>query len=294
MKIWIVLVLLLSSVARADDFAALVRDRAAIERVYYQHRLGQKPPFEETLPPAALEKLVRLDLNKEAVLRKKYSIVITPAMIEAEVQRINSTTRAPEMLAELKAALGNDPIKFANVFAKPILVERDLHVRFENDDALHAAQRREGEQVRTQLLATQNSGADGTNRLALLQQSHRAEVSELTWQLGARPAETNAPDAELLEAQKRFGPNAQVLSAPQDADKERKLYFMDLPDDLQSVLQAQLRRAGDVSAVIETPGGFLFYLAKEKTSAILNIAVLSIPKRDYEQWLADEAGQIGK
>src|ERR1700720_3637806 len=32
----------------ADDFSALCADRAAIERVYYQHRLGTKPPFEET------------------------------------------------------------------------------------------------------------------------------------------------------------------------------------------------------------------------------------------------------
>ena len=41
-------------------------------------------------------------------------------MLDAEVQRINTTTHAPDMLAEIKAALDNDPVKFANVFAKPI------------------------------------------------------------------------------------------------------------------------------------------------------------------------------
>ena len=52
MKSWLPLLLLCSAAAWADDMAALVRDRAAIERVYYNHRLGQKPPFEEALPPA--------------------------------------------------------------------------------------------------------------------------------------------------------------------------------------------------------------------------------------------------
>src|SRR5439155_2992075 len=79
---------------------------------------------------------------------------ITPALLDAEVQRINTTTRAPEMLAEIKTALGNDPARFANVFAKPTLVERLLREKFDNDDALHAPQRREMERVRTQLTNT--------------------------------------------------------------------------------------------------------------------------------------------
>ena len=133
----------------ADDFDSLCADRAAIERVYYNHRLGTKPPFEETLPRATLEKLVRLDLHKEAALKEAYGM--TPAQLAAEVQRINTTTQSPEMLAEIKAALGHDPEKFANAFAKPILVERELRQRFDNDDALHATTRREMERVRSGL-----------------------------------------------------------------------------------------------------------------------------------------------
>ena len=142
--------LALSSSAMAADFTTHCADRAAIERVYYQHRLGDKPPFEQALPPATLENLVRQDLRKEAALRKTYGVEVTPALLDAEVQRINTTTRAPEMLAEIKAALGNDPEKFANTFAKPILVERELRQRFDNDDALHAATRRECETARDQ------------------------------------------------------------------------------------------------------------------------------------------------
>ncbi len=34
------------------------------------------------------------------MLRKTYGVTLTPALLEAEVQRINTTTRAPDMLAE--------------------------------------------------------------------------------------------------------------------------------------------------------------------------------------------------
>jgi len=152
-NLWLFLLLVCSAAARADELAALLRDRAAIERVYYNHRLGQKPPFEQATPPALIERLVREDLRKEVALRKVYGVVITPALLEAEVQRINTTTRAPEMLAEIKAALGNDPARFAQAFAQPFLVERLLRDKFENDEALHAAQRREAERVRLHLLA---------------------------------------------------------------------------------------------------------------------------------------------
>jgi hypothetical protein len=310
LKPWLPLLLLGSAIAWADDLAVLVQDRAAVERVYYEHRLGQKPPFEEALPAATLEHLVRLDLKKEAVLRKTYGVTITPAMLDTEVQRINTTTRAPDMLAEIKAALGNDPAKFANVFAKPILVERLLRERFDNDDALHAAQRREAETLRGQLLQAAAGKSEGRdpkaegspkpqtrspkadvvvgNQVALLQAGYSNAVSETTWQLTPRPAETNGPAPDELEIKKRFGPNAQIISSPHGAERDREFYFEDLPSALQDVLRVQLQQPGDVSAVIEAPGGFLLYLCTARTAARLSVAVLSLPKRSYDQWLAEQ------
>jgi hypothetical protein len=308
------LILLLSSAAAlADDLAALVRDRAAIERVYYNHRLGQKPPFEQATPPALIERLVREDLRKEVTLRKVYGVAITPALLEAEVERINTTTRAPEMLAEIKVALGNDPAKFAQAFAKPFLVERLLREKFDNDDALHAAQRQQVEVVRNQLLKAgaaksegRNPKAEGSpksearspnnaavvsNMVAVLKASSAGQLTETTWQLGARAAETNAPAAEELEIKQRFGPNAQLLSSPHGAERDRKQYFEDLPSELQRVLRVQLHQPGDVSAVIETAGGFLLFVAKETTARALTVACLSLPKRSYEQWLSEQAGE---
>jgi len=302
-----------------DDFAARCADRTTIERVYHNHRLGDKPPFEQALPRETLERLVRDDLLRETVLKNAYGVDVTSAMLAAEVQRINTTSRAPGMLAEIKAALGNHPARFANAFAKPFLVERLLRERFENDDLLHAPQRREAERVRAELLQTRSargheahssesetrnpkSGMDprpltpaATNDLVakllvLLKQSHSNAVTETTWQLGARPVETNAPTADELEIRNRFGANAQLLSRPHRDGEERKSYFEDLPGELQNVLRVQLRQPGDVSAVIETPSGFLLYLCKAKTAETLSVATLSLPKRSLEQWLAEQHG----
>ncbi len=311
--------------AAADDFAALCADRAAIERVYYQHRLGDKLPFAEALPRETLERLVRDDLRKEAALKKVFGDEVTAAMLEAEVRRINSTTRAPEILAELQAALGNDPVRFTRTVARPIVVERLLRERFDNDDKLHASQRREIERIREQLIKTStdfrssrvneahSSKSEIGNRkpeidvrlltsaathdlleklLALLEQSHSNDVTETTWQLGARPEEKpGAENPDEVEIRKRFGPNAQILSSPHVGGKEQKFYFEDLPGELQKVLRVQLRQAGDVSAVIEMPGGFLLYVCKEKTPETLAVAAFSLPKRSYEQWLAEQEGE---
>jgi hypothetical protein len=287
--------------ALADDFTSLCADRVALERVYYNHRLGAKPPFEQALPPATLENLVRQDLRKDAALKKAYGVEITGALLKAEVQRINTTTRAPEMLAEIKAALGNDSARFAKVFAKPILVERLLREKFDDDDALHAPQRRAVEQTRHELLAAHSSRGDealtepaATNdlvakRLALLKRSDSNSMTETTWLLSARPAEKPAAESpDEIEIKKRFGPNAQIISRSSGAGREQKFYLEDLPGELQNVLRAQLRQSGDVSAVIETPAGFLLYVAKEKTSETLSVATLSVAKRDYEEWLNEQ------
>ena len=130
-----------------------------------------------------------------------------------------------------------------------------------------------------------------SNLLAILKASATGQLTETTWQLGARPAETNAPAADELEIKQRFGPNAQLISPPRGAERDRQQYFEDLPSELQCVLRLQLRQPGDVSAVIEAPGGFLLFVAKETTDTALTVACLTLPKRSYEQWLSEQTGE---
>jgi hypothetical protein len=276
-----------SEISGAADFDSLCADRTAVERVYYNHRLGTKPPFEQVMPRDLAERLVRQDLHKEAVLKKVYGVEITDALLAAEVRRIDSTTRAPDMLAELKTALGNDTNRFARTVAKPIVVERLLRDKFDNDDSLHAPQRRELETIRGRLIQSATEVAV-SNLVATLRTNAAGQFSETTWQLSPRPPDqSGAETPDEMEIRKRFGPNAQLLSSP-GRGGDRKFYFQDLPGDLQNVLQVQLRRPGAVSAVIEMPGGFGLYLCEERTPEILRAAALSVTKRSYEQWLSEQ------
>ena len=275
--------------SRGDDFAARCLDRAGVERVYHAHRLGTKQPFAEAMPQTLLERIVRRDQQKETVLRNFYATVITEAMVTAEVERIETTTQAPEVLAEIKSALGNDPGRFAQAMARPIVVERELRQRFDNDNQLHAAQRREAERARELLLAGQPV----------------AKLYEVTWQLTPRPGENkeegnsggSTPDSTTTPTKGSAKSNsytnestariAQPLTPPASlAEGKGKMYFEDLDEELQSVLRADLQKPGDISPVIERPSGFLLFLAKEKSPMALTVASLSIPKRSYEEWLA--------
>lgn len=294
---------LLASPIAGADIATLCADRAAIERVYHEHRTGTKVPFEQAMPAALLESIVRMHLKKEALLARTYGVQITPALLSAEVRRIDTTTRAPEMLAEIKTALGSDPEKFAHTFAKPFLVERELRQRFDNDDALHAPQRRVCEDMRVALLAVTEGGFQA--RLTLLKTCPGSEMRhDVTWKLTPRPAdaavEPPVTAAVPTEIKARSGAYtneataqmAQVLSSPETTCGNREdqaFFFEDLPADLQNVLQAQLRQPGDVSAVIESTGAFQIYLARERTPTSLTAAVLTLPKRSLEAWLAQQS-----
>ena len=286
---------------QADDFKRLCEDRAAVERVYYDHRIGEKSPFEQASSAALIERIVRDEQRKEAALRKIYGLEISSAQLDAEVRRINATTRAPQMLAEVKAALGGDPSKFARVFAKPFLVERLLRERFENDDALHAPRLQIAETLRNRVLEANESGFDP--RLGVLNQCKDGEVQgQGTWEMTPRPAADTPAVTTSAAAPTENKANggiysieataqvAQVLSSPENPrqDKERKLYFEDLPDRLKTLLRTQLRHPGDISAVIETPRAFQIYLTRERSDSQLVAAVFTLRKLGYEEWLAEQ------
>ena len=70
MKVWALTFLALCATGFVDPWSELVLNRAAVERVYHNHRLGEKPPFEKVMPRETVARLVRQDIHKEAVLEK--------------------------------------------------------------------------------------------------------------------------------------------------------------------------------------------------------------------------------
>ncbi len=269
--------------AAADEgFQALVADRKAVEKVYYDHRMGTKAPFEEVLPRAQVERLVNRDLEKERVLEKTYGINITDADVEAEARRIDEATRAPDVLAELKTALDNDPVRFGRTVVRPIVVENKLREHFESDPARHASERRKMEEVRADVLEAAKARASVDRMAEILRE--KGVVHEAAW----RVEEANGEAKTVPTVARSANYSAEAVVTP-DAKRpgrgEEWIAFEKLRPELQALLRAQLQKAGDVSAVVETDTAFTLFLARERSGPTLRVCALSIPKANYELWL---------
>ena len=237
----------------------------------------------------ALEQLVRTDMRKEQLLLRLYHTEISEAQVQAEITRIDQSTRAPEILRELKQALGNDSHRFARAVVRPMLVDTELRDRFANDDSLHLEMRRQLEGVRTKILALKAKG-DLLSEVEAARTSGIGEVSEIKWALSdkqtARIATetTNGPISSGGPYSLRPLPESSLSSngGPKPAD------FSKLPARMQSVLKSQLQKPGDVSAVIELPTEFLLCILKERSPTTLVVASVVLRKRNYDDWLAEQ------
>ena len=114
----------------------------------------------------------------------------------------------------------------------------------------------------------------------------------MTWFLHRRSTDANSARLDEVEVKKQFGPNAQLLSSPRSGGPKQDFCCDDLPQALQNVLRVQLGQPGNVSAVIELPDSFTVYLLLDQASTALKVAVLSLPKRSYAEWLAEQPDPI--
>ena len=73
---------------------------------------------------AQLEKKVEDYLRNSQTLEDYWQRPITADQLQAEMERMASNTRQPDVLRELFEALGNDPFVIAECLARPVLAER--------------------------------------------------------------------------------------------------------------------------------------------------------------------------
>jgi hypothetical protein len=115
---------------RKLTFAERVAFQRAIEEVLWRHRIwpkenpGPKPLLHEVLSEQAVEQKVERYLRNSQLLRARWHQPITPAALQAEMDRMAQHTGRPDVLRELFAALGNDPFVIAECLARPLLAER--------------------------------------------------------------------------------------------------------------------------------------------------------------------------
>src|SRR5438477_12939754 len=115
---------------RTLTFAERVAYQSAIEDVYWRHRIwpdtnpGPKPPLDKVMSQAEIEKKVADHLSNSQALEDYWRRPITADQLQAEIKRMASHTKQPEVLQELFEALGRNPFVIAECLARPILAER--------------------------------------------------------------------------------------------------------------------------------------------------------------------------
>src|SRR4029077_18028497 len=76
-------------------------------------------------------------LRNSQALEDYWQRPITPDQLQAEMERIASDTKQPEVLRETFVALCNDPFVIAECLARPVLAERLLTELYAHDQRFH-------------------------------------------------------------------------------------------------------------------------------------------------------------
>ena len=128
--------------ARDLSFDERVAAQEAIERVYWEHRIwpaenqAPKPALAEVLSTAQLRARVDDYLRKSSALAAIWNRPITAEQLQGEMRRMADTSRAPVVLRELFAALGDDPFVIAETLARQTLADRLIREAYAGDDRL--------------------------------------------------------------------------------------------------------------------------------------------------------------
>jgi N-acetylneuraminic acid mutarotase len=117
------------------DLERRVEAQAAVARVYQAHREG--PPAGAELPRSVLEAQVVDYLRLSAALDQYWHTPITADMLARETRRIETQTRMPERLAEIRHALGDDPVLFQECVVRPELARRMARSFFTSGPSEH-------------------------------------------------------------------------------------------------------------------------------------------------------------
>ena len=116
--------------SRTLSFADRVAYQRAIENIYWRHRIWPdtnarpKPSLDKVMSRAQIEKKVEDYLRHSQMLEDYWQWPITADQLQAEMERMASHTKQPEVLHEIFEALGNDPFVIAECLARPVLAER--------------------------------------------------------------------------------------------------------------------------------------------------------------------------
>ena len=187
--------------------------------------------------------------------------MVTPAILAAEFDRIEKSTKAPDQWEAIKAALQNDRRRIEEVFCRPLVVERMLRAKFDFDQAIHAGPHQRAREARGVFLAGKKPAGVTTAVLAR--------------------AATGADTAEMLDRAQKEAALPRVLSPPEEAAKEEPT---PIHPEMAAVLEKEFRKPGDVTTILEERDRFSVFRLIEAKLDSWKVEAVTLPKVDFDTW----------
>ena len=209
--------------ALADVYAAV--------RVWPEANPSAKPSRNAALTDEALRARVIDLLRKSNALSARWGRAPSAAVLASELRRMAASTRAPETLSALFAALGDDPVLEAETLARRAVVERELRFAYAWDGELHATVRARAEAAMRGVRAPSDLARVGSlYRETVVALNGSADPEELgglarglQTSFGREPDATSENAADVMRAL----PVGRVSALSENADEFRAIAVFD-------------------------------------------------------------------
>lgn len=243
------------ALTRAERISA----QTEIERVYYNHRSwpaenqAPKPPFEQGVPLALIEKKAMEPMRMSSALKQFWNVDITPAMLQAEMDRMERDSKDRATLHELFAALHHDPRVIAETLARGNIAGQLIRRHYAFDVNLHAVARRRAEVIAMQV---------------------------------SQDAKWSGLDAGY--SRRRFQRDDESLAAQGRAPGREPAEVTRLSAKALAALRARLSD-GEPGALHEDENGWQLERMISGDEGGMDVEFLAIPKRSFDEWWAEAA-----
>ncbi len=252
----------------ATDMQARVAAQRAIEGVYWRHRVwpaadsSPKPSLDQVLPEIALRAKVENYLLESDALERLWGRPIRSEDLRDEVARMTASTRAPDVLREILAALGDDPSVVAECLARPLLADLWIRRAYALDPRWHLSLKKAIEESLARGMSVATARETG------------GDYRETVWLLGeGRPSRGGTRSNRGREIRLDSG------TWRREVARLRARFHLESPaEDLPLKVFTEVQ---------EDDERFYVQAVLEKDSSRLRLATASWRKRPFDAWWAE-------
>ena len=264
---------------RTLTFEERVNYQRLIEEVYWQHRIwpdkcsATKPRLDAVMSRIQLEEKVEDYLRNSQALEDYWHSPVTADQLQAELNRLVTQTRQPDVLRELFHVLDDDPFVVAECLARPVLTERAVKDRYAYDERIHGKLR---QRAAADLLA--HSKVE-----QMKQTSGRYAEIELvrSGDTGTQLSDgtESRVEVDLEEWNQAIRKLAATFGLPNGQDKAVAAVYDSVP-------------VGELSPLQENEAGYYATAVTEKAEGRLKIVTVTWSKEPLQSWRAEAEKKV--